>query len=383
MDLLFPFEKIKAFDALCKVVHNCRTCPRMSDSLRVLSRSAGGIGSPIMFVGEAPGRLGADSSGIPFHGDKAGHNFEELLEFAGFTRADIFVTNAVLCNPKDSKGNNAPPSGAEVENCASYLRQQIELVDPKIVVTLGACALRATALISHHSLELRQSVRTSNKWFDRRLIPLYHPGQRAMIHRSFANQRSDYQFVSEVLGRLGVKKRNTGGPQKAEVLTVVKKILTELPQLSYFALHKIFYLIELEHVQRTGRQLTRAYFIRQKDGPYCVDLQLDKLRKGIASLVVNSNKAGGFSLSIGEDLFDITKYENEIDREADEAALKKVIEKCRSLSESSLKTKVYLTRPMKRILREEATNNLNLYNTPIEFADEAMSSSRVSTSFSQ
>ena len=98
----------KAYDTLCAQVQGCRKCYRMNESARVLSRAAGRIDAKIMFIGEAPGRLGADSSEIPFHGDKAGHNFEELLEFAGLTRASVFVTNAVLCNPRDASGNNAP-----------------------------------------------------------------------------------------------------------------------------------------------------------------------------------------------------------------------------------------------------------------------------------
>ena len=99
----------QAFEELCAAVQRCRKCQRMEGSKRVLNRAAGALNATIMFIGEAPGRLGADASEIPFHGDKAGHNFEELLEGASLSRADIFVTNAVLCNPKDENGNNAPP----------------------------------------------------------------------------------------------------------------------------------------------------------------------------------------------------------------------------------------------------------------------------------
>ena len=68
------------FDTLCREVQSCERCARMTGSARVLSGAAGHLDSRIMFVGEAPGRLGADNSGIPFHGDTAGHNFEQLLE---------------------------------------------------------------------------------------------------------------------------------------------------------------------------------------------------------------------------------------------------------------------------------------------------------------
>src|SRR5438128_2012162 len=95
------------FNNLCKEVQSCKLCPRMNNSLRVLNHSVGSLNAKIMFIGEAPGRLGADDSGIPFHGDKSGHNFEELLEFANLNRGDLYITNSVLCNPKDEKGNNS------------------------------------------------------------------------------------------------------------------------------------------------------------------------------------------------------------------------------------------------------------------------------------
>jgi uracil-DNA glycosylase family 4 len=166
----------------------------MCNSARVLNYSAGNLNSEIFFIGETPGRLGADETEVPFHGDTAGKNFEDLLSFAGLSRNDLFVTNAVLCNPKDEKGNNSTPSPIEVANCQHFLRRQIEIVNPKIVVTLGATALRAIAGIELHGFTLSQHVRTIHAWFGRSLIPLYHPGQRAMIHRSFANQRSDYHW---------------------------------------------------------------------------------------------------------------------------------------------------------------------------------------------
>src|SRR6476659_8959679 len=119
----------KRFDLLCNKVHACNLCPRMKDSQRVLNRSVGSLAATIMFIGEAPGRLGADNSGIPFHGDKSGHNFEELLEFAKLDRSRIFVTNAVLCNPRDKEGNNSTPTKIEIQNCADHLADQIRIIN--------------------------------------------------------------------------------------------------------------------------------------------------------------------------------------------------------------------------------------------------------------
>lgn len=105
----------------------------------------------------------------------------------GISRYDCFITNAVLCNPKDEKGNNATPSRQEVANCSGFLKAQIDLIRPKIVVTLGNQALQALKLIEPHDCELAKDVRKARSWYGRILLPFYHPGQRAMLHRSFLN----------------------------------------------------------------------------------------------------------------------------------------------------------------------------------------------------
>ena len=239
---------VNEFDLLCERVQKCVKCSRMCDSLRVLNRSAGSLNADIMFIGEAPGRLGADNSGIPFHGDKSGHNFEELLEFARLDRSRIFVTNAVLCNPKDEQGNNSTPTKIEIQNCADHLGEQIRIINPKVVVTLGATALESTRFTSPHNLILKNAVRTANDWYNRILIPLYHPGQRAMMHRSFANQRSDYQFVGEQLKRL-YKKPTATKTQKinSDIIPIVKEILMNVSSIDYFKLHKLYYLVEYNY----------------------------------------------------------------------------------------------------------------------------------------
>src|SRR5581483_1024754 len=179
---------VDAFDRLVCEVRDCRLCARMDERNRVLSPANGPLNAKLMFIGEAPGRLGADATQIPFHGDKAGDNFERLIEQVGISRYDCYVTNAVLCNPRNDEGNNAPPSKREIGNCTAFLRRQIELVDPDIIVTLGGNSLLALDLLKPHGVRLAEGVRRVVPWEGRILIPLYHPGQRAMIHRSFLNQ---------------------------------------------------------------------------------------------------------------------------------------------------------------------------------------------------
>jgi uracil-DNA glycosylase family 4 len=359
-------NKTKEFDQLISEVRACIRCPRMCNSARVLSYSAGNLYADVMFVGEAPGRLGADQTEIPFHGDAAGHNFEELLRFAGIDRGQVFITNAVLCNPKDDTGNNATPNADEIGNCSGFLARQIRLVDPKIVVALGATALKALAEVDRHRLNLKDHVRSAHPWFGRLLIPLYHPGQRAMVHRSRANQRSDYQFVAEQWRSVVGKARRPGPATRPDIVSVCKYLLTKKGQLSYFELHKLAYLAEYAHVQSTGRRLTSSYFIRQKDGPYCTDLHIDRLRKSDKSIQVV--KGGGrLFLRLGTSgvpqLFDNPE---EIRPELRQA-IDDVLSRYCYANDAELKKAVYLTKPMRAILRREQHEQTSLYNAPIDF----------------
>lgn len=170
----------------------------MKGRTRVLSERNGPTDASVLFVAEAPGRFGADRLGVPLAGDRTGRTFEQLLASADWTRDDVFISNAVLCNPRDDLGRNRPPAPTEVQTCSAHLRALIGVVDPSFVVTLGATALGATNLIERHDLVLRAAVGKPVDWFGRVLVPLYHPGPRALIHRSLETQRRDYAR----LGRL-------------------------------------------------------------------------------------------------------------------------------------------------------------------------------------
>lgn len=359
------------FDTLCSKVVSCVKCERMCESQRVLNRSIGPLNAPLMFVGEAPGRIGADSSGIPFHGDKSGQNFEELIAMSGLSRNEIVVTNSVLCNPKDEKGNNATPTTKEVINCNSFLQEQISIINPKIIITLGAKALEATRLLEGHELTLREHVRTSHKWLGRTLIPLYHPGQRAMLHRSFANQRSDYKYVFDFFNKIknpSIKQYNRA--IKADVISIAKYIIDKCGSITYFNLHKIFYLIEYNFYNEYKVRLSNAYIVRQKDGPYCTDLHLSHLKKAIPDLIYKkSGDYGNFVITrLRQSTLSIFDSPPESDFSMETKVLiDSVVSKYGSYTPENIKRASYLTRPMRNILKFESENRTSLYNTPLNF----------------
>ena len=91
----------------------------------------------VMFIGIAPGRLGADRTGIPFTKDKSGKFLREMIEKSGLSLEEVTVTNVVRCNPKDESGSNRYPTMEEILTCAEYLKREIEIINPKVLVPLG------------------------------------------------------------------------------------------------------------------------------------------------------------------------------------------------------------------------------------------------------
>ena len=199
-----------AFAALCVDVAACERCPGMAGRRRVLSALNGHPGVSVMFVAEAPGRRGADRTGVPLSGDRSGVRFDALLAAAGWRREDVFITNAVLCNPRTPDGQrNRPPLRSELAACADHLRRQLGVVDPLVVVPLGAVALAGLEAIARHGLTLRAAVGQPVPWHDRWLFPLYHPGDRSLLHRPLEQQLEDARllrrFVDEVVRREAAK----------------------------------------------------------------------------------------------------------------------------------------------------------------------------------
>jgi len=153
-----------------------------------------------MFVGEAPGRQGGDRTRVPFSGDQSGRNFSRYIASIGLPRERLFITNAALCNPRTETGANRKPSRAEVENCSAFLRRQLEVVDPAVVVTLGAVSLAALRAVEYHPFTLKENAGQVHAWHGRLLVPLYHPSPQVLAsHRREAAQLEDYKQVARAL----------------------------------------------------------------------------------------------------------------------------------------------------------------------------------------
>jgi DNA polymerase len=188
------------FAALIAEAAACRRCTAMCGRSAVLSERNGRVGARVMFIGEAPGRQGGDRTRVPFSGDQSGRNFARYLDSIGLVREEVFITNAALCNPRSASGANRGPTRLEVSNCSEFLRRQVEVINPSVVVTLGAVSLAALVAVEYHRLTLRGNVGQVHAWHGRLLVPLYHPSPQVLAsHRREAEQLKDYQSVARAL----------------------------------------------------------------------------------------------------------------------------------------------------------------------------------------
>jgi uracil-DNA glycosylase family 4 len=192
----------KEFKELIADAAGCKKCPAMCDRSAVLSELNGPTSARIMFIGEAPGRKGADQTRVPFSGDQSGKNFDRFLDSIALSRNDIFITSAALCNPRTESGANRKPTQTEISNCAEFLKRTFAVVNPQVVVTLGSVALNAIKRISSHALTLKDAARM-HQWNGRTLVPIYHPSPQVLAsHRREAEQLRDYTVVAKAIQRL-------------------------------------------------------------------------------------------------------------------------------------------------------------------------------------
>jgi len=203
MSRLSITKKQQQFMALASEAAGCVRCPAMCERTAVLSDLNGPVNARVMFIGEAPGRKGADRTRVPFSGDQSGKNFARFLTSINLERSEIFITSGALCNPRTSSGANRRPSTGELRNCSDFLQRTITLVDPTVIVTLGAVALEALRLVQYHEFTLKDDAAKVRRWNGRLLIPLYHPSPQVLItSRNEKAQLRDYKVVARAIGRI-------------------------------------------------------------------------------------------------------------------------------------------------------------------------------------
>lgn len=193
-------DKQHFFAELVGEAQACGLCENLRERTAVLSELNGNLNSQVLFIAEAPGRQGGDRTRMPLVGDASGANFKKFINSIGIEREDVFVTNSVLCNPRKESGANRKPTRIESQNCSQFLRRQIEVLNPGVVVTLGSVALEAIRIIEYHQFSLKTHASKILEWNDKLLVPLYHPSPQVIAsHRRFHQQLRDYKSVREAI----------------------------------------------------------------------------------------------------------------------------------------------------------------------------------------
>jgi DNA polymerase len=190
---------IDALQALHQEVRECTLCPLHNGRIQAVP-GAGNPQADILIIGEAPGQK-EDQQGLPFVG-AAGQLLNELLAGIGITREDTYISNIVKCRPPQ----NRDPLPNEVEACSDYLKRQIEIIDPAVILILGRHALQrllpgADGISRVHGRLIERDGRA--------YVPLYHPA--AALYNNFLvdTLRQDFAKVRSYLDAFEARRTAT------------------------------------------------------------------------------------------------------------------------------------------------------------------------------
>ena len=176
-----------------KQVETCTKCP-LGETRTKAVFGAGNADADLMFVGEAPGAA-EDQQGLPFVG-RAGQLLNELLIEIGLSREDVFIANVLKCRPP----GNRDPQPLEIESCRPYLFEQVRLIEPKVICTLGNFS---TKLLTGSQAGIT-SVRGTPQVHELGgrvvfLLPLFHPAAALRTPAMKETLRGDLRALPELL----------------------------------------------------------------------------------------------------------------------------------------------------------------------------------------
>jgi uracil-DNA glycosylase family 4 len=189
-----PAERREALKEVFAQASVCVRCSELAAKRKNVVFGAGNADAELMFVGEAPG-ASEDEQGLPFVG-AAGKLLEKLLGEIELQRADVFIANVLKCRPP----GNRDPQPVEIENCRSYLYRQVELIQPRVICTLGNFSTKLlrgdpTGITRLHGQPevLTLGLRAV------RLYPIYHPAAALYTPRVLEILREDFARLPELL----------------------------------------------------------------------------------------------------------------------------------------------------------------------------------------
>jgi len=195
-----PTTKAAALAELQTRVLSCIKCPHLAASRKNVVFGVGNIDSPLMFVGEAPG-ADEDERGEPFVG-KAGQLLTKIIQAMGLERSDVYIANILKCRP-DTPGEatgNRKPTSDEMATCIPYLHEQIDIIQPKVLVALGATAVEGLLGKTVGITKLRGAWKT---YRNIPLMPTYHPAY-LLRNQAMSEKRRVWEDMLQVMEKLGL-----------------------------------------------------------------------------------------------------------------------------------------------------------------------------------
>ncbi len=199
-----PEAKAAAFASLRERALACVKCPHLVATRKNVVFGVGSISAELMFIGEAPG-ADEDAQGEPFVG-KAGQLLTRIIQTMGFSRADVYIGNILKCRPDMPRGStgNRKPTAQEMQTCIPYLHEQIDLIQPRVIVALGATAVDGLLGKTLGITKLRGNWRT---YRGIPLMPTYHPAyllrEEEGMNRGMNAKRQVWEDMLQVLEKLG------------------------------------------------------------------------------------------------------------------------------------------------------------------------------------
>ena len=191
---------------LSQLIKRCPDCD-LSQSRTQAVPGEGPDTADIMFIGEGPGYY-EDKSGRPFVGN-AGKFLDELLQHAGLKRRDVFITNVVKCRPPQ----NRDPLRDEIDACDKWLKRQINVIDPKVIVTLGRISMGK--FFAGESISKIHG--QPHKVGDRTIVPMFHPAAALHQERFRSLIVDDFKQLPEILE--SVQREKAASDQPAQPST--------------------------------------------------------------------------------------------------------------------------------------------------------------------
>jgi DNA polymerase len=217
-------ERREELKAVWRQAQSCTRCPQLAAARQTVVFGSGNADADLMFIGEAPG-ANEDKQGLPFVG-QAGRLLDTLLEEIGLTRGDVFIANVLKCRPP----GNRDPLPQEIDSCQDYLFRQLELIEPRVVCTLGNFSTKLlrgdpTGITRLHGREEVRRIGPRRV----RLFPIYHPAAALYTPKMLDILREDFHRLPALLA-LDPPDQPEPEPQSEPELVVPEPEAAALPE---------------------------------------------------------------------------------------------------------------------------------------------------------